>query len=541
MRSGVIRTRVRFRRPWRTISWPAANGIRWVKPSKATVSPSLTWRATASGRLRRSALTVISFGENWISANISGILDSSLRITCPNMSEKPKNLGAAGSRVFYRKLDSALPRIVRGEGLYLFDSAGKRYLDACGGAMVVNAGHGVPEIARALAEQAGKVAYVNGTAFTNEPVEELADFLASKAPGLDRAYFLSSGSEATEAALKLARQYHVERGQTSRTAVVAQTPGYHGNTLMALSASARGHYRTMFSPWLTDVVMIDAPYPYRNAISDASALEAAIVRAGPGRVAAFIAEPIGGSSTGASVPPAGYLAHVREICDRYGVLFICDEVLTGAGRTGRYFGLEHFQDPAGAAIVPDVITMGKGLNGGYAPLSAIICKSSIVETIARASGAFMHAQTYSHNPLACAAALAVQRYIERERLVERAGQTGPVLGNALREVASASGGGELIGDVRGLGMLWAVELVADRATKRPFPRERKVAESLVRSARDLGLVLWPNVGHADGSNGDLVMIAPPFTIAPAQIEELATLLRRSLDAVAESLFQSRTV
>lgn len=458
------------------------------------------------------------------------------------MSEKPKNLGAAGSRVFYRKLDSALPRIVRGEGLYLFDSAGKRYLDACGGAMVVNAGHGVPEIARALAEQAGKVAYVNGTAFTNEPVEELADFLASRAPqGLDRAYFLSSGSEATEAALKLARQYHVERGEASRRVVIAQTPGYHGNTLMALSASARGHYRTMFAPWLSDVVMIEAPYPYRNAISDASALEAAIVRAGSDRVAAFIAEPIGGSSTGASVPPAGYFAHVREICDRYGVLFICDEVLTGAGRTGRYFGLEHFSAADGSRIAPDVITMGKGLNGGYAPLSALLCKSSIVETIARASGAFMHAQTYSHNPLACAAALAVQRYIERERLVERAAQTGPMLGSALREIAGASGGGELIGEVRGVGMLWAVELVADRATKRPFPRERKVAETLVRNARDRGLVLWPNVGHADGRNGDLVMIAPPFTITPAQIEELATLLRRSLDAVAESLFQSRTV
>src|SRR5579872_46537 len=456
------------------------------------------------------------------------------------MNPKPKTLGAGDSRVFYRKLDKALPRIVRGAGVYLFDETGKRYLDGSGGAMVVNAGHGLTEVAAALADQASKVAYVNGTAFTNEPVERLAAFLAGKTPeGVDRAYFLSSGSEATEAALKLARQYHVERGETGRRVVIAQTPGYHGNTLLALSASARGHYKTMFGPWLSDVVMIPAPYAYRNSVSDASALEAAIRDAGPESVAAFIAEPIGGSSTGASIPPAGYFAHAREICDRYGVLFICDEVLTGAGRTGKYFGLEHFKDTAGAAIVPDVITMGKGLNGGYAPLSAVICKRSIVETIAAGSGSFMHAQTYSHNPLACAAALAVQQYIAEHDLVARAAQNGDYLGNALRSLTDEPGSGaELIGDVRGTGMLWAVEFVADRATKAPFPRERKVAETIVDKARDRGLVLWANVGHADGKNGDLVMVAPPFTIERPQIDELTALLRSTLSDTARTLFAS---
>lgn len=436
--------------------------------------------------------------------------------------------------VFYRKLHQALPRIVRGEGVYLFDDAGKRYLDASGGAMVVNVGHGVREIADAIGRQAATVAYVNGSAFTNEPVEELASLLASKTPpGLDRVYFLSSGSEAVEAALKLARQYHVERGETQRRIVVAQRPGYHGNTVLALSASARGHYRTMFAPWLMDVVMIDAPYPYRVQ-ADGSALEQAILAAGPQNVAAFIAEPIGGSSTGASIPPSGYFARVREICDRYGVLFICDEVLTGAGRTGKFFGIEHFRTADGKPIVPDVITMGKGLNGGYAPLSAMITKREIVETIANGSGNFMHAQTYSHNPLAAAAGFAVQRYIDQHHLVERAASVGEQLGSKLRKFASdGSPAAELIGDVRGTGMLWAAEFVADKKTKQPFPRELKFAETLVESARNAGLVLWPNVGHADGKDGDLVIIAPPFTIEPAQIDELITLLKASLTQMAQ--------
>jgi hypothetical protein len=431
--------------------------------------------------------------------------------------------------------------------VYLFDDAGKRYLDASGGAMVCNIGHGVAEVADAIAAQARTLSYVNGTAFTNEPAETLADLLAAKTPkGIDRAYFLSSGSEATEAALKLARQYHVERGEPERRAIIAQTPGYHGNTLLALSASARTHYRTMFGPWLTDVIMIDAPYPYRSKSGIAGnrpayALEEAIVNAGPDNVAAFIAEPIGGSSTGASVPPKEYFANVREICNRYGVLFICDEVLTGAGRTGTYFGLEHFRDANGNAIVPDIITMGKGLNGGYAPLSALLTKSAIVETIASGSGNFMHAQTYSHNPLGCAAALAVQRYIEKHDLVARAARVGAQLGERLArlQMETPALAADLIGDIRGIGMLRAVEFVRNRETKEPLARELHFAETLVEEARNRGLVLWPNVGHADGKNGDLVVIAPPFTIEPNQIEEIAELLQASITAAAGTIVPSK--
>jgi adenosylmethionine-8-amino-7-oxononanoate aminotransferase len=439
------------------------------------------------------------------------------------------SFGYPGGHVFYRDLTRSFPRITHGAGCWLYDDQGKRYLDACGGAYVANLGHGVAEIAAAIGEQASRVAYVNGTAFTSGPAEELADELAKRAPpGLDKVYFLCSGSEAVEAALKLARQYWVEAGKPEKHRVIARTPGYHGNTLLALSASARGHYKKLFAPWLVDAILIDAPYPYRCACAgrtdcptcSGDALEEAILRAGPDTVAAFIAEPVGGSSTGASVPRPGYFARVREICDRHGVLFVADEVLTGAGRTGRWLAGEH----QGAR--PDIVTMGKGITGGYAPLSAVLARSSIVDVLARGSGALKHAQTFSHNPLGCAAGLAAVRYIARHGLVERAAATGRVLHDRLASLGDLPS----VGDVRGLGMLAGVELVEDRATRRPFPRRSKVAERLIAAAQERGLVLWPNVGHADGENGDLLMIAPPFVITEAEIDQLVDVLRDTIAA-----------
>ncbi len=354
---------------------------------------------------------------------------------------------------------------------------------------------------------------------------------------MDRAYFLSSGSEAVEAALKLARQYHVARGDSKRSTIIAQTPGYHGNTLLALAASAREHYKTFFGPWLTDVMMIAAPYPYRGVYGDPALLENAIVRAGPESVAAFIAEPIGGSSTGASLAQFRYFANVREICDRHGVLFVCDEVLTGAGRTGRYFAIEHFTDSFDRTIVPDILTMGKGLNGGYAPLSAFITKGAIVDTVVSKSGGFMHAQTYSHNPLAAAASLAVQSYIDRHGLVDRAARLGIQLETRLSSLFDAHShpAAQILGDIRGIGALWAIEFVRDRASKAPLPRDLHFAERLVERAKGFGLVLWPNVGHADGHNGDLVMIAPSFTIEPEQLDKLLALLRSSIAAAYDDV------
>jgi adenosylmethionine-8-amino-7-oxononanoate aminotransferase len=430
------------------------------------------------------------------------------------------------SAVFYRALDRELPMIVRGEGVWLYDEDGRAYLDACGGAYVANLGHGVSVVADAVAEQIRRVAYVNGTAFTNEPVEALAAELRTLSPrGLDYAYFLSSGSEAVEAALKLARQHHVESGDKTRHKIIARTPGYHGNTLLALSVSAREHYRELYGSWLAPVRFIGAPYPYRleatHPAMTGEALEEAILAEGPESVAAFIAEPVSGSSTGGSVPPPGYWRRVRDICDRYGVLLIADEVLTGAGRTGRWAAVEHFD------VVPDIMTMGKGLSGGYVPLSAVLTSRRVIDPIARGSGSFKHAQTFSHTPAMCAAGLAAVRHIKAHGLVARAAAMGAVLQERLAPL------GELphVGDVRGLGLLAGIELVADKATRAPFPRAERVAERLVAAAREAGLVLWSNVGHADGVSGDLVMVAPPFVISQAEIDEIVRRLRSALEMV----------
>jgi len=430
------------------------------------------------------------------------------------------------SPVFYRALDRELPLVVRGEGVWLYDSEGRDYLDACGGAYVANLGHGVGTVAEAVADQIRKVAYVNGTAFTNEPAEALAAELRTLSPrGLDYSYFLSSGSEAVEAALKLARQHHVESGRPGKHKIIARTPGYHGNTLLALSASAREHYKKMYGPWLVPVHLIGAPYPYRCAPDDPAmtgdALERAILEEGADSVAVFIAEPVGGSSTGGSVPPPGYWQHIREICDRYDVLLVADEVLTGAGRTGRWAAVEHFD------VVPDIMTMGKGLSGGYVPLSAVITSQKMIDPIARGSGAFKHAQTFSHTPAICAAGLAAVRHIKAHGLVQRAAAMGEVLHAKLAPLMSLEG----IGDVRGIGLLAGIELVSDKATRAPFPRSAKVAETLVAAALEAGLVLWSNVGHADGVSGDLVMVAPPFIISEAEIDTLVTRLKIALATI----------
>ncbi|MFI5360846.1 MAG: aspartate aminotransferase family protein [Elusimicrobiota bacterium] len=432
--------------------------------------------------------------------------------------------------VFYRALDRELPTIVRGEGCWLFDSAGRRYLDACGGAYVANIGHGVPEMAEAVAEQMRRVAYVNGTAFTNEPAEALAAELRTLNPrGLDFAYFLSSGSEAVEAALKLARQHWVESGKPGKHKIIARAPGYHGNTLLALSASARGHYKKMFGPWLVPVTMIPAPYAYRCAPGSPAmtgeALERAIIAEGADSVAAFIAEPVGGSATGGSVPPRDYFKRVREICDKHSVLFIADEVLCGSGRTGKWAAIEHF------GVLPDIMTLGKGLSGGYVPLSAMIATERVISPIAKGSGALKHAQTFSHSPVICAAGLAAVRYIKNHSLVDRSADMGVVLLRKLKDLLNLPS----VGDVRGLGLLAGIEFVADKKTKAPFPRRLKFTETFVAAAQDAGLVVWPNVGSADGENGDLVMVAPPFIISESEIDEIVSRFKTALTKTLEAL------
>src|SRR6059036_1959985 len=441
------------------------------------------------------------------------------------------------SHVFYRKLGRSYPRIVRGEGCWLYDEQGKGYLDAVGGAYVANLGHSNPEIAKALARLAREFGYISGTAFTHGPVEELARELAATLPGeLDKLYFLSSGSEAIEAALKLARQYWIEAGKPGKHRIIALNPSYHGNTLLALSASAREQYKVPFREWLVDVTRIPAPYAYRCECGGESAacptcsgtaLEAAIRRAGAHTVAAFIAEPVGGSSTGASTPRPEYFRTIREICDRHDVLFVADEILCGAGRTGSWWAIEPY------GVAPDLMTLGKGISGGYAALSAVAAPERIVDVIANGSGSLLHGQTFSFHPVACAAGLAAVRVLKRDRLIERCAKVGRVLQRRLATLAELPH----VGDVRGRGLLAGIEFVEDKATRAPLPRTARFAESFTEAAQQTGLVVWPNVGHADGTNGDLVMVAPPFIVTEQEIDEI---VRRFAEAL-EMTLHSRTV
>jgi len=421
----------------------------------------------------------------------------------------------------------------------LYDDGGRRYLDAVGGAFVANLGHGLRPLAEAIGNQAQNFAYLNGTAFTHSPVEEFAAELAALCPGdLDLVYPLGSGSEAVEAALKLARQYWVESGQSGRRKILSFVPGYHGNTLLALSASARAHYTTYFREWLVDVARVPAPYAYRCACRgkpplcpacSGDALEEVILREGPDTIAAFIGEPVGGSSTGATVPAPEYWRRVREICDRHSVLFVADEVLTGAGRTGTWSALEPY------GVVPDIMTLGKGIAAGTVPLSAVVAPRRIVDALAHGSGSLLHAQTFSHHPVLCAAGLATLRYLREHRLVERCSRMGRVFHQRLEVFRELP----LVGDVRGRGLLAGIEFVADPASREPLPRSAGMAEAFTGAALEAGLVVWPNVGHADGTNGDLAMLAPPFIVTEEQIEEIVSLFTRALRTAADRIGAAR--
>ncbi len=443
--------------------------------------------------------------------------------------------GYPDTHVFFRKLTARYPLVIRGEGSWLYDADGKAYLDACGGAFVSNLGHGVGEIADAMAEQARRIAYVSGASMTHDAVEDFAGQLAAFAPGdLDKVYPLSSGSDAIEASLKLARQYWVDAGRPEKHKVIALTPAYHGNTLLALSASGREHYKTLFREWLIDIVQIPAPYPYRCECSgtaphcdacSAEHLAAAIQREGAENVAAFIAEPIGGSSTGASVPPLKYFRRVREICDENDVLFIADEVLVGAGRTGTWSGIDAFD------VAPDIAVYGKGIAAGFAPLAAVVAPHRIVDVLAQGSGALMHAQTYSHHPVSCAAGAATLRYLREHKLVERCAEIGPVFHRKLDALRSLPH----VGDVRGRGLLAGVEFVEEKETRMPFPRAAHFAESFATAALEVGLIVWPNVGQANGVDGDLVMLAPPFVIQEGELDEVVTKLGDAMELTVRQM------
>ncbi len=450
------------------------------------------------------------------------------------MPPNPLNRYPAGN-VLYRRLAKGFPRIVRGEGCWLYDDTGKRYLDASSGALVANLGHGNADLARAIGEQAARLGYVNGVAFTHDAVEELASELnVLTADGLDKFLFCCNGGDAVEAALKIARQFWAESGRPEKRKIVSLFPSYHGNTLLALSASGRPGYRKHFKDWLVPVCTVPAPYAYRCSCRgeredcpacSGTALEDLLLQEGPETVAAFIAEPVGGASTGASVPRAGYWKKIREICDRYEILFIADEVLVGAGRTGTWSALEPY------AVVPDFQIFGKGIAAGYAPLSAMVTSRRILDVLAQGSGAPLHNQTFSQFPISCAAGLATVRQIKAEGLIERSARMGEILQRQLGELLDHPN----VGDVRGRGLLVGVEFVEDKATRAPFDPSARMAEVFTQAAQAAGLVVWPNSGFTEQEDGDLVLIGPPFIITETEISQLVELFRAALETAIETI------
>ena len=437
----------------------------------------------------------------------------------------------ASSFVFPRRLGAQVPTVLRAQGAVVWDQSGKRYLDGSGGAVVVNIGHGRREVAEAMAAQAAAAAYVHGTQFTSKVLEEYADRLSVHAPGdCNRLYLVSGGSEANETAVKMARAYHVARAQPSRHKVVHRSVSYHGNTLATLALSGRPNLRAPYEPLLPRAPEAIAPFCYHCPLGRAypecrvacvEDLEAVILREGPETVAAYIAEPIIGASAGAAVPPEDYARRAREICDRHGILYVADEVMTGFGRTGRWFATEW------SGVVPDIMTCGKGMSGGYMPVGAVLAGERVVSTLARSPGGFVHGFTFSHNPVTAAACLATLDVLEREGLVQRAALTGE---KALARLGALRAHPR-VGDVRGRGLMIGVELVADKESRRPFPRGEARAEALAAEAFGRGLVTYPGGGGASGRDGDVVMLAPPFVVTEAEIEEMAVLLDDSLSAL----------
>lgn len=423
-----------------------------------------------------------------------------------------------------------LPEVVRAEGVWIETADGRRFLDGSAGALVASIGHGVREVVEAQARQAGAAAYVHGSHFAVAAQEELAARLAALAPeGLDRVYPVSGGSEANETAIKFARHLNLERGERERHLVIGRETSYHGNTLGALAVSGHAPRRRPYLPLLHDPPHIPAAYCYRCPydlepdscnLRCAEALEETVLRTGPQYVSGFIAEPVVGAAGGALVPPAGYFPLIREICDRYGLLFIADEVMTGIGRTGRAFAVDHW------GVTPDLITTGKGVGGGYAPLGAMIVRDGHVQTLANGSGVFVHGFTYGGHPPSCAAGAAVLAYVEAHDLIAHAAAMGERLAERLKPLRES----RIVGDLRGLGLMRGVEFVRDRATKAPFERAQRVAERIGEAAFARELIVYPGSGNVDGVRGDQLLIGPPLVISPAEVDLLAG---RLIEAVGE--------
>lgn len=442
------------------------------------------------------------------------------------------------SSVLHRNLRTTLPVAVRGEGGFIVDENGARYLDACGGAAVATLGHGNARVVAAMKAQLDRLAYVHTSFFTTEPAERLADELVRRAPegfGRGRAMFLGSGSEAMEAAIKLARQFHCENGQPERHRIIARDMAYHGNTLAALAAGGHRQRRRPYAPLLMEVGRVPACYAYRLKRDDETAeqfglrmadtLEAEIRRLGPESVAAFVAEPISGATLGAVPPAPGYFRRIREICDRYGVLLIADEVMCGSGRAGTFFAIEQ------EGVCPDIVTIAKGLGAGYQPIAAVLASGRVAAAIEDGSGNLWNGHTYMGHAIACAGSLAVLEEIDARQLLGQVRASGEALNARLLD---RFGDHPNVGDIRGRGLFRALELVADRGSKEPFPAPFQLAARFKATAQQKGLLCYPASGCVDGERGDHVLIAPAFDVSPAELDFIVDTLEATLKACLEA-------
>jgi adenosylmethionine-8-amino-7-oxononanoate aminotransferase len=443
---------------------------------------------------------------------------------------------------FYMKTGAPRrPTIARGEGIYLWDTSGRRYIDASSGPVTSNLGHGNKRVIAAMAAQAEKIAFAYPSAFENEPNIKLSDLITGLAgPGLDRAFFTSGGSESTEAAIKLARQYAVVKGAASRYKVIGRDPGYHGGTLGALAVTGDPHSEALFGPGMRVMPKVPAPFTYRlpanhtpasYARACAAALEETILREGPGTVLAFIMEPVGGLATGALVAPEAYYRVVRETCTRHGVLLIYDEVMSGAGRTGKFLAADHWPDAR-----PDLAILAKGIAAGYTPLGAMLAPREMVEAVAN-SGGFAHGHTYTANPLSCAIGHAVVSEMMERNLIANADRMGRLLREALEALKTRS---PILGDVRGKGLLLAIEIVADQETKAILPLELMAPYRLVELGMARGIVLYAR-RTAQGKYGEWLMVSPPLTVTEAEIEEIVRLIGATLDAFEAELRAAKAI
>jgi adenosylmethionine-8-amino-7-oxononanoate aminotransferase len=444
-------------------------------------------------------------------------------------------------RVFRRSTLPDPPVAVEASGCTIVTRDGRRFLDAAGGAVVVNVGHGRKEIAAVMADQAGRLAYAHGSAFTTEPLEAYARAVGEVLPLDDPAiYPVSGGSEAIETALKLARAYHHARGEAERDVVIARRGSYHGNTIGALDLSGRPPLRRPYESWLGRFTHVAAAYPYRAAspggwaLGDADALaadlERAIEEAGPGRVAAFVAEPIVGATLAAAVPPDGYWPAIAEVCRRHGVLLVADEVMTGFGRTGRWFAMDHW------GIRPDLLVAAKGATSGYWPFGFVAASERVFATVTAPGVGFVHGFTYSHAPVGAAVAGEVLRILHDEDLVAASAAKGDRLQGLLRDRLAEH---PAVGEIRGMGLLVGLELVADRPSKRPFQRAARVTEGVVAAARDRGVLVYSGTGNADGTDGDTILLGPPFVISEDELVRVADVVAEAIEQVTRATHGTR--